>query len=51
VILTCDPGNIASRKTIETLGGQFLGEVTIPPDDPAYLSGSRRRLRYQWPVM
>jgi len=48
VILTCDPENSASIRTIEKLGTYFIGEVTVPPDDPGYESGSRRKKRYMW---
>ena len=48
VILTCDPDNGASKKTIENLGATFIEKVEIPPQDPAYQSGARWKLRYRW---
>ncbi len=48
VILTCDPDNHASIRTIERLGAQFVDEVRVPPHDPQYLRGSRRKRRYRW---
>ena len=48
VIITCDPDNDASRRTIELLGAKFLNERAVPEDDPAYALGSRRKLRYLW---
>jgi len=48
ILLTCDPDNLASRRTIELLGGVFLGEVPVPPHDPHYLRGSRAKRRYLW---
>lgn len=48
VIVTCDPDNLASKRTIELLGARFLNERTVPPDDPAYAMGSRSKLRYLW---
>lgn len=48
VILTADPENSASIRTIEKLGTRFIDEVTVPPDDPGYESGSRRKMRYVW---
>lgn len=48
VIITCDPGNQASIRTIERLGARFIDEVAIPPNDPHYLRGSRRKRRYFW---
>jgi tagatose 1,6-diphosphate aldolase len=48
VTITCDPGNQASRRTIERIGARFIDEVTLPPDDPQYQGGSRIKRRYQW---
>ncbi len=48
VIVTCDPTNAASQRTIERLGCTFIDEVVVPPDDPHYLRGSRSKLRYGW---
>ena len=48
VIITSDPENIASVKTIEKLGASFIDEVPIPPGDSHYLRGSRRKRRYSW---
>ena len=47
-ILTCDPENGASRRTLELLGVAFLGEVPVPWHDPHYARGSRTKLRFQW---
>ncbi len=48
VIITSDPENIASVKTIEKLGASFIDEVPIPPHDSHYLRGSRTKRRYAW---
>ena len=48
VIITADPDNAPSLRTIEKLGGRFIGQVDVPPHDPHYLRGSRRKLRYEW---
>ena len=48
VIITCDPDNLASKRTIERLGADFMDEVAVPPQDPHYQRGSRRKLRYNW---
>jgi predicted acetyltransferase len=50
VIITSDPENVASVRTIEKLGAEFLEEVAVPPDDPQYARGSRRKRRYRWSV-
>ena len=48
VIMTVDPSNVSSIRTIEKLGAEYIGEVAIPPGDPAYASGNRKKRRYQW---
>lgn len=48
VILTADPANTPSIRTIQKLGAKFLGEVEVPPDDPAYAGGARHKRRYEW---
>lgn len=48
VVLTCDPENIASKKTIEKLSATFINEVAVPIHDPSYHSGSRMKRRYEW---
>jgi predicted acetyltransferase len=47
-ILTTDPGNRASIRTLEKLGAVFIEELRVPPHDPAYLGGSRWKRRYLW---
>ena len=46
--LTCSPENVASRRTIERLGGEFLGEVVVPPHDPHYRQPGQIKRRYAW---
>ncbi len=48
VLITCDPDNEPSRRTIENLGAEFVDEVDVPRDDPHYARGSRRKRRYRW---
>lgn len=48
VIMTCDPDNHPSRRTIERLGASFIDEVPVPNDDPHYQRGSRSKRRYRW---
>lgn len=47
-IITCDPENHASRRTIELLGADFIDERPVPPHDPQYAQGSRSKRRYLW---
>jgi tagatose 1,6-diphosphate aldolase len=42
VIVTCDPDNIASIRTIEKLGAHFMEEISIPEHDPDYPHGARK---------
>ena len=46
IILTCDPENSASIAIIKKLGGTYLNEVEVPPNDPAYTRGARIKRRY-----
>jgi len=48
VIITSDPDNHASIRTIERLGAVFIDEVPVPPHDPHYQRGSRAKRRYRW---
>ncbi|RYD61624.1 MAG: GNAT family N-acetyltransferase, partial [Verrucomicrobiaceae bacterium] len=42
VIVTCDPENHASRRTLERLTGARRGQtVSVPPSDPHYRRGAR----------
>lgn len=48
VIITVDPDNIPSIRTIERIGAVFLDEVDVPVGDPHYERGSFRKKRYRW---
>jgi len=48
VTITCDPSNIPSRVTIESLGAQFVDVVPIPKNDPSYKRGLVSKERYRW---
>jgi predicted acetyltransferase len=48
MVLTSDPNNQPSVRTIEKLGAEFLDEVDVPPHEPAYQRGERRKRRYRW---
>ena len=51
VVLTCDPDNTPSIRTIEALGAIFLDTRDVPPHDPQYDRGSRRKRRYRWVLL
>jgi tagatose 1,6-diphosphate aldolase len=44
--ITCNPDNLASRRTCERLGCSFTGVVPVPPGHPLYLRGDREKCRY-----
>jgi predicted acetyltransferase len=48
VIITADPENSASLRTIERLGAVFLDEIEVPEHDPHFAHGSRLKRRYLW---
>jgi RimJ/RimL family protein N-acetyltransferase len=48
LIITCDPDNAASRRTIELLGAAYLDEALVPPHDPHHARGSKTMLRFRW---
>lgn len=49
--LTCDQGNLASQRTLESLGAEFVEIRTMPADYPYieyYPPASRTKRRYRW---
>jgi Acetyltransferase (GNAT) domain len=48
VTMTCDPDNDASRRTIESLGAEFIDEVVVPSPDLNHNPRSRIKRRYRW---
>ena len=44
--ITCNPDNLASRRTCERLGMHLVGTVKVPEGDPLYLRGDREKCRY-----
>ena len=48
IIITADPDNIPSLRTIEALGAEFINEIDVPQDDPHFARGSFRKRRYRW---
>jgi len=45
--ITCNPDNMASRRTCEILGAELVERVDRPPDTAAYRKGERQKLRYK----
>lgn len=45
--ITCDPHNIASARTIQKAGGQWVEQIPIPEDNEMYAEGKREVLVYR----
>ena len=45
--ITCNPENIASRRTCERLGAELVETVDIPPAHPLFAKGERQKCRYR----
>ena len=45
--VTCDPENVASRKTLERFGAELVETVGVPPDCVIFQSGHPRKCRYR----
>ena len=48
LIITCDPSNIASRRTCEKVGARLEGIFDVPPDHWLFRKGYRQVCRYIW---
>lgn len=48
MMITCNPDNIASKKTIENLGARYIKRVTIQVDHELYEQGDREKEIYEW---
>lgn len=46
LLITCDPDNIPSRKTLESLGGIYEGILTVPRDSVCYRVGDRLKCQF-----
>jgi len=46
--VTCNPDNIASRRTCEIAGGTFIEIVDLPEDNDQYQAGERQKCRYRF---
>ncbi len=45
--ITCNPENLASRRTCEFAGAEFIEIVDLPPGVDMYREGERRKCRYR----
>src|SRR5258706_3699634 len=46
--ITCNPDNVASRRTCEGAGGRFAEIVKLPEDHFLYARGERAKCRYRF---
>ena len=45
--ITCNPDNLASKRTCEILGAELVETVDVPSGTAAYRKGERQKLRYK----
>jgi predicted acetyltransferase len=45
--ITCNPENVASRRTCELVGGELVDIVDLPPESDMYKEGARQKCRYR----
>lgn len=48
LIITCNPDNIASRRTCEKVGLKLKEIVDLPDYNEMYLEGERQKCIYEW---
>jgi predicted acetyltransferase len=45
--ITCNPENVASRRTCERIGGELVDIVDLPEETDMYKEGERQKCRYR----
>jgi len=45
--ITCNPENVASRRTCELIGGELVDIVDVPVESDMYKEGDRQKCRYR----
>ncbi|MDO4280708.1 MAG: GNAT family N-acetyltransferase [Peptococcaceae bacterium] len=45
-IITCDPDNAPSRRTLMALGGELVRTVRVPSDSACYAAGDREKCQF-----
>ncbi len=48
--ITCNPDNIASRRTCEIIGCEFVEIVDLPENTDMYGRGHKQKCRYRWDI-
>lgn len=50
VWVTCNPENLASKRTCELAGGKFIAIVDLPKHSDQYKRGERKKCRYRFDI-
>jgi len=45
--ITCNPDNLASRRTCELAGAELVEIIEVPPEEESYRYGIRQKCRYR----
>ena len=48
LIITCNPDNIASRKTCEYIGAKLIKMVDVPKENDMYRRGEKQKCIFVW---
>jgi predicted acetyltransferase len=48
LMITCNPDNIASRKTCEYVGANLLAIIDVPESNDMYQRGEKEKCIYEW---
>ncbi len=48
ILITCNPDNLPSRRTLERLDGRFSGIVQVPRGTPAWQAGDREKCQFYY---
>jgi len=48
LIITCDPSNVGSKKTLEKLNGTFLGVKRVPMSHVLFMQGDKYKCIYRF---
>ncbi len=46
--VTCNPDNLASARTCEIAGGEYVETLDLPEDTDMYREGERQKMRYRF---
>ena len=51
LIITCDPQNVASNKTLKKLNGSYLGVKRVPMTHALFMQGDRYKCVYRYDLV